>query len=115
MKKEEDAMKERPEENQTYLETVRKEYPDELEMAKVLLRFWDPLDLMEIESVPDDEYDLYAPYIVKRIILDRCDVETLTEHPTWIRTFWMGLEPNIGEDRRHAGQMIYLLRDKREA
>ena len=69
-----------------------------LEWVRRFLRAWDPLDLMEIESVPEDEYDMYAPTIA-RLLSQGCDEHRLAEHLGRLRTVMFELDPDPEDDR----------------
>jgi hypothetical protein len=61
-------------------------------LTKVLevLRKWDPIGVLEDPDWPRDEYDAYAPAIVKMLDQDMSR-DKIVDHLSWIASEYMGL------------------------
>jgi hypothetical protein len=76
-----------------------------LRAVEGILREWDPIGVLTNESSPPDEYDSYAPLVLKHL-QNGANVETVASHLTNLTTSEMGLKPNAEHDREIAGKLI---------
>ena len=78
-------------------------------LARVLevLRKWDPIGVLECPDWPRDEYDAYAPAIVK-MLDEQVSRNKIVDHLGWIASEYMGLG---NYDRDHATACVQELID----
>ena len=78
---------------------------DQLRAVERVLREWDPIGVFTSESSPSDEYDSYAPLVLKQL-QNGAGVEAVANHLTNLTTSEMGIEPNVEHDRTIAGKLV---------
>jgi hypothetical protein len=81
------------------------EVRDQLRAVERILREWDPIGVLTSESSLPDEYDSYAPLVLKQL-QNGADVEAVANHLTNLTTSEMSIEPNAEHDREIAGKLI---------
>ncbi|MBI5706707.1 MAG: hypothetical protein HZC36_06920 [Armatimonadetes bacterium] len=78
-----------------------------LEVDRILLEDWDPLDVRE-EPDAYDEYTNYAPLVIRRL-MDGCSQEQICELLAHIELDWMGLQGSA-ERRSIAAKKLLAVR-----
>jgi hypothetical protein len=95
----------------------RKKVAAELEDVRRILRRWDPIGVFpnpESPEGPIDEYDSYAPGILKQL-QGGADVFKLSRHLSQLATGSMGLSDNPALHRRFAQELFKWWSSQRES
>jgi hypothetical protein len=87
---------------------------NQLRAVEGLLRKWDPIGALVNEPSPPDEYDTYAPLVLKQL-QSGADVERLAQHLTEITTAEIGIGANVEHDRKYAEQLVAWWREQGNA
>ena len=90
---------------ESFIVWERKEIKD----VQAILRLWDPIGITPGEDAPYQEYDDYAPGIVSMVVRG-CSVNELSKHLEWLRTDYIGMEPNLEHSLEFAFKIISTLR-----
>jgi len=87
----------------------KKQIMEDLKHVQEVLKKWDPIGVYEdvIDGVepPDDEYDFYAPAILK-LLRKSCDAKKLADRLSKIQSNYMGLKPCTERDFKIAAELV---------
>ncbi len=79
-----------------------------IRVVQGILRRWDPVGVKPGQFAPEDEYNSYAPQIVK-LVENGCSSDVLTAHLERLCVHTMGVGPNKRASTKFAAEIIRTL------